>query len=86
MLGPQMVKATAPAVAPLAESITRCSSRRMFYTVDQHEQEKPRFARQADSCLICYSSSRTDGVPGLEIIRQTNDCLPEYWNAVEDEA
>jgi len=36
----------------------------VFYTLDQHEQEKPRFTRQADNCLICHSSSRTDGVPG----------------------
>jgi len=36
----------------------------VFYTLEQHEQEKPRFTRQTDSCLICHSSSRTDGVPG----------------------
>jgi len=36
----------------------------VFYTLDQYEQEKPRFTRQTDSCLICHSSSRTDGVPG----------------------
>lgn len=36
----------------------------VFYTLDQREQEKPRFTRQTDSCLLCHSSSRTDGVPG----------------------
>jgi len=36
----------------------------VFYTLDQHDQKKPRFTRQTDSCLICHSSSRTDGVPG----------------------
>jgi len=36
----------------------------VFYTLDQHEREKPRFTRQTDSCLLCHSSSRTDGVPG----------------------
>jgi hypothetical protein len=36
----------------------------VFYTLDQHKQEEPRFTRQTDNCLICHSSSRTDGVPG----------------------
>jgi hypothetical protein len=36
----------------------------VFYTLDQHEEESPRFVRQTDSCLLCHSSSRTEGVPG----------------------
>lgn len=36
----------------------------VFYTLDQNEQEEPRFIRQTDSCLICHSGSRTHGVPG----------------------
>jgi len=36
----------------------------VFYTLDQHKREKPHFTRQTDRCLICHSSSRTDGVPG----------------------
>lgn len=36
----------------------------VFYTVDQHSVESPRFTRQADNCLICHSSSHTKDVPG----------------------
>lgn len=36
----------------------------VFYTLDQRKQTKPRFARNTDNCLICHSSSRTEGVPG----------------------
>ncbi len=36
----------------------------VFYTLDQDKSEKPRFKRRGDSCLICHSSSRTEGVPG----------------------
>lgn len=37
----------------------------VFYSLDQHEAEKPHLLRQTDDCLTCHSSSRTDGVPGL---------------------
>jgi hypothetical protein len=37
----------------------------VFYTLDQQPSDAPRFARQTDSCLVCHSSSRTEGVPGL---------------------
>jgi len=37
----------------------------VFYTIDQEQAERPQFIRQTDSCLVCHSSSRTDGVPGL---------------------
>lgn len=37
----------------------------VFYTLAQQETPAPRFARQTESCLICHSSSRTEGVPGL---------------------
>jgi hypothetical protein len=36
----------------------------VFYTLDQQEVERPRFQRHTDNCLICHSSSRTEGVPG----------------------
>lgn len=36
----------------------------VFYTLSQEKDEKPRFVRQTDSCLICHSSSHTQGVPG----------------------
>jgi hypothetical protein len=37
----------------------------VFYTIDQEQSEQPKFVRQTESCLVCHSSSRTDGVPGL---------------------
>lgn len=37
----------------------------VFYTIDQEQAEQPQFMRQTESCLVCHSSSRTDGVPGL---------------------
>ena len=36
----------------------------VFYTLDQELVEKPKFERRVDNCLICHSSSRTEGVPG----------------------
>jgi len=37
----------------------------VFYTLKQHSTDAaPRFERQTDNCLVCHSSSRTDGVPG----------------------
>ena len=39
----------------------------VFYTIDQEQTERPKFVRQTESCLVCHSSSRTDGVPGLLI-------------------
>lgn len=37
----------------------------VFYTLDQRAPEKsPKFERQTDNCLVCHSSSRTEGVPG----------------------
>lgn len=36
----------------------------VFYTLNQEQGEPPRFQRQTENCLICHSSSRTDGVPG----------------------
>ncbi len=36
----------------------------VFYTLDQQKNEKPRFERRTDNCLICHSSSRTEGIPG----------------------
>lgn len=37
----------------------------VFYTLDQRSPEKPpKFERQTENCLVCHSSSRTEGVPG----------------------
>jgi hypothetical protein len=37
----------------------------VFYTLDQQPaSDVPQFQRQTDNCLVCHSSSRTDGVPG----------------------
>lgn len=36
----------------------------VFYTLDQHEVERPRFVKQSDSCLLCHGSSQTRHVPG----------------------
>ena len=36
----------------------------VFYTLDQQEAERPRFARQTDACLLCHGSSQTKNVPG----------------------
>ncbi len=39
----------------------------VFYTLDQERLDKPRIARQTDSCLLCHASSQTQGVPGFVI-------------------
>ena len=36
----------------------------VFYTLDQDGDEKPRFTRQTDNCLICHGSSQNEGLPG----------------------
>lgn len=37
----------------------------VFYTLDQQKSSGiPQFERQTDNCLVCHSSSRTEGVPG----------------------
>lgn len=36
----------------------------VFYTLDQHSNGNPRFERRSESCLVCHSSSRTEGIPG----------------------
>lgn len=36
----------------------------VFYTLDQQEKPNPQFERRTDNCLVCHSSSRTEGVPG----------------------
>jgi len=36
----------------------------VFYTVDQKPDGPPTFLRQTENCLLCHSSSRTEGVPG----------------------
>jgi hypothetical protein len=36
----------------------------VFYTLDQRHGERPSLVRQTENCLICHSSSRTEGVPG----------------------
>jgi hypothetical protein len=37
----------------------------VFYSLDQKEAAKPRFARRNDTCLICHGSSQNQGFPGL---------------------
>lgn len=39
----------------------------VFYTLDQEESPEPRFLRQTENCMVCHSSSRTEGVPGLVV-------------------
>jgi len=36
----------------------------VFYSMRQEQQERPQFRRHTDACMVCHSSSRTDGVPG----------------------
>ncbi len=36
----------------------------VFYTLDQQKTDHPRLLRQTENCLVCHSSSRTEGVPG----------------------
>ena len=36
----------------------------VFYTLEQKPDQRPQLHRQTDNCLICHSSSRTEGVPG----------------------
>jgi hypothetical protein len=36
----------------------------VFYTLDQKQNNAPQLLRQTENCLLCHSSSRTEGVPG----------------------
>ena len=36
----------------------------VFYTLEQHNDDRPKFVRQTDSCLICHGGSMTEGIPG----------------------
>ncbi len=36
----------------------------VYYTLDQRRDDKPRFRRQDDNCLICHASSQNQGYPG----------------------
>jgi hypothetical protein len=36
----------------------------VFYTLDQHKEEQPRFRRQSDNCLLCHGGSQTREIPG----------------------
>jgi hypothetical protein len=36
----------------------------VFYTLDQKSPERAHLLRQTENCLVCHSSSRTEGVPG----------------------
>jgi hypothetical protein len=36
----------------------------VFYTLDQKQTNAPQLLRQTENCLLCHSSSRTEGVPG----------------------
>lgn len=36
----------------------------VFYTLSQEQADPPQLRRQSDNCLLCHSSSQTQGVPG----------------------
>lgn len=36
----------------------------VFYTLEQHDVDRPKFVRQIDSCILCHGSSQTKNVPG----------------------
>lgn len=36
----------------------------VFYTLDQQPGGRPQLIRESDSCLVCHSTSNTQGVPG----------------------
>lgn len=36
----------------------------VFYSLDQEEAGRPKFARHTDTCTLCHASSVTQGVPG----------------------
>ena len=36
----------------------------IFYTLDQEQTDKPKFARHNDNCLLCHASTQTRSVPG----------------------
>lgn len=36
----------------------------VYYTLEQDREQKPRFTRQGESCLLCHCNSGTHGVPG----------------------
>ncbi len=36
----------------------------VFYSMDQTPTSRPTFQRHVENCLVCHSSSRTEGVPG----------------------
>ncbi len=36
----------------------------VFYSMRQEQQDRPQFRRHTDACMVCHSSSRTEGVPG----------------------
>lgn len=49
----------------LEVSVTDPALGTVFYSLDQHQTEGiPHFERRVDNCLVCHSSSRTEGVPG----------------------
>lgn len=35
-----------------------------FYSLDQEDVDRPKFARHTDTCTLCHASSVTQGVPG----------------------
>jgi hypothetical protein len=36
----------------------------VFYTLEQHKVDHPKFERQIDACILCHGSSQTRNVPG----------------------
>jgi hypothetical protein len=50
----------------------------VFYTLDQKSEEKPRFVRQDETCLLCHGSSQNQGFPGhlVRSVYADNEGLP----------
>jgi hypothetical protein len=36
----------------------------IYYSLDQEEVDRPKFARHTDTCTLCHASSVTQGIPG----------------------
>lgn len=36
----------------------------IFYTLDQQQEDRPKFVRQGDTCMLCHGGSQTKHVPG----------------------
>lgn len=57
----------------------------VFYTLDQHKQNAPKFKRE-DQCLDCHASARSMGVPGhlLRSLQTDETGAPELTSAISE--